>query len=166
MSRHTGRVLPIALAVVVAGALAACGGGEGGGGEAGGGGGGGGGGGTVDVTLQEFSVIPAQASVASGEVTFNATNEGPDDPHELVVVKTDLDLASLPTKEDGSVDEEGSGVSVIGEIEEFDPGQSMSATFTLEPGKYVLLCNIVEEEDGQTIAHYRNGMRAAFEVTG
>jgi hypothetical protein len=55
---------------------------------------------------------------------------------------------------------------VIGEIEEFDPGQTQSATFSLEAGSYALICNVVEEEGGQTIAHYQNGMRAAFEVTG
>jgi hypothetical protein len=28
----------------------------------------------------------------------------------------------------------------------------------------VFICNIVEEEDGETIAHYLQGMRVAFTV--
>lgn len=55
-----------------------------------------GGGNTVGVTLQEWAVIPAASSVEAGEVTFEATNEGPDDPHELVVVRTDLSPEALP----------------------------------------------------------------------
>jgi uncharacterized cupredoxin-like copper-binding protein len=127
--------------------------------------GGGDGGGTVDVTLQEFSVIPAQDSVEAGEVTFEAENTGPDDPHELVVISTDLAPDALPTTEDGAVDEEGEGIEVVGEIEEFPPGETRSASFDLEAGSYVLICNVTEKEDGEIEAHYSQGMRAALTVT-
>jgi uncharacterized cupredoxin-like copper-binding protein len=124
------------------------------------------GGGTVPVTLQEWSVQPAQPSVSAGKVTFDAKNAGPDDPHELVVIKTDLAPDQLPTDADGKVDEEGAGIDFIGEIEEFDPGQSESATFDLKPGKYVFICNILETEpNGDKEAHYKLGMRAPFTVT-
>jgi uncharacterized cupredoxin-like copper-binding protein len=121
-----------------------------------------GGGGTVNVTLHEFEVVPAETSIQAGEVTFKATNEGPDDAHELVVIKTDLAPDALPTKADGSVDEEGAGIEAIGEIAEFPPGENRSAKFDLEAGKYVLICNVFEEEGQES--HYQNGMRAAFTV--
>ena len=70
---------------------------------------------TVAVTLQEFAVSAVPTSVAAGEVTFEATNDGPDDQHELVVIRTDLDPTALPTNDDGSVDEEGEGVEVLDE---------------------------------------------------
>jgi hypothetical protein len=124
----------------------------------------GGGATTVAVTLQEFAVIPAEDTAPAGEVTFEATNEGPEDPHELVVARTDLAPDALPTAEDGSVDEGGEGVEVIGEIEEFAPGATETATFDLEAGSYVLLCNIVEEHEGEIEAHYTLGMRAPFVV--
>jgi ABC-type glycerol-3-phosphate transport system substrate-binding protein len=57
-------------------------------------------GGSVAVTLQEWAVVPAQDSVGAGAVTFDATNEGPEDPHEFVVFKTDLGPRDLPTTED------------------------------------------------------------------
>lgn len=127
---------------------------------------GGGGGGTVKVTLQEFEVIPEVASVAAGKVTLEATNKGPDDPHELVVIRTDLAPDALPTTPEGAVDEQGQGIEVLGEIEEFDPGQTRSLTLDLEPGNYVLICNVVETTGGETEAHYALGMRTAFTVTG
>ena len=119
---------------------------------------------TVAVTLQEYAILPAQASAPAGSVTFDAENTGPDLSHELVVIRTDLAPDALPTAEDGSVDETGEGVEVIGEIEEFAPGASETRTFDLEAGTYVLVCNVVDEEGGETLAHYALGMRTGFTV--
>jgi len=116
---------------------------------------------TVDVSLQEWAVVPAVTSVASGNVTFNIKNIGPTNVHEMVVVKTDLDPGALPTNADGSINEEGEGVAAIGEVEDVAIGGSAVLTLDLEPGKYVLLCNIV---DGGEV-HFKQGMRTAFEVT-
>ncbi|HSJ50961.1 MAG TPA: hypothetical protein VLA90_06710 [Actinomycetota bacterium] len=118
---------------------------------------------TVAVTLQEFAIIPAASSTGAGSVTFEATNEGPEDVHELVVVKTDLGPSDLPTNDDGAVNEDGEGIEVIGEIEEFPPGEAESGTFDLEAGNYVLICNIYDDDEQE--AHYAEGMRTAFEVT-
>jgi uncharacterized cupredoxin-like copper-binding protein len=122
----------------------------------------GGNGGTVNVTLREFEVVPEEASIGAGEVTFEATNEGPDDPHEFVVIRTDLDPADLPTDENGVVDESGEGIEVIGEIEEFPVGETESVTFDLDAGSYVLICNVFEEAEQES--HYQNGMRTSFTV--
>lgn len=119
---------------------------------------------TVAVTLQEFSVTPAQASAPAGQVTFQAKNTGPEDEHELVVLRTDLDPGGLPTKPDGSVDEEGAGLEAVGEIEEFKVGTTQSKAFDLAGGRYVLICNVVEKDEGKTEAHYQLGMRTAFTV--
>jgi uncharacterized cupredoxin-like copper-binding protein len=117
---------------------------------------------TVEVTLQEFAVIPSESSVSAGSVTFEATNEGPEDDHELVVIRTDLAPDALPTSENGSVDEAGEGIEVLDEIEEFPPGETESLTLDLEAGSYVLICNIFDESEQE--AHYAEGMRVAFSV--
>ena len=52
---------------------------------------------TVAVTLQEFAVAADPATAPAGSVTFNVTNEGPDDVHEFVVIKTDLAVTDLPS---------------------------------------------------------------------
>jgi uncharacterized cupredoxin-like copper-binding protein len=117
---------------------------------------------TVDVTLQEFAVSTDRQSSSAGSVTFNATNKGPDDKHEFVVIKTDLAITDLPTVKTGAVDEDGAGIDVIGEIEEFPPGDTRSATFDLDAGSYALICNIYDESEKE--AHYEEGMRTSFTV--
>lgn len=119
---------------------------------------------TVDVTLREFSIAPSVASAPAGTVTFEVTNDGPNDVHEFVVVRTDLALDALPTDADGAVLEDGEGMEVIDEIEDLAVGASETLMLTLEAGSYVLICNIVEEEDGETEAHYTLGMRSTFTV--
>jgi len=123
---------------------------------------GGGGGGSVDVTLQEFAVVPSPSSIEAGEVTFQATNEGPDDVHEFVVFRTDLAPDQLPVDENGAVDEEGAGLELIDEIEDIPVGETQSVTVELESGNYVRICNIWDEEEQE--AHYAEGMRVAFTV--
>ena len=139
---------PVLLSAVAALGLAACGGDE----EA-----------SVDVTLQEFSVTPAEESVPAGSITFQVENTGPDDVHEFVVIKTDLDPADLPTDENGAVDEEGDGVEVLDEIEDVEVGDTRSVTVDLDAGSYALICNVWDEEEQE--AHYKLGMRAPFTVT-
>ena len=119
-------------------------------------------GGAIEVTLQEFAVLPSPDSAPAGEVTFNVTNIGPEDVHEFVVFATDLAPDALPTAPDGSVDETGEGVELIDEIEEIAVDAMPTLTVTLDAGSYVLICNIVEEEGADTIVHYQQGMRVGF----
>ena len=121
---------------------------------------------TVSVALQEFAIVPSVASAPAGKVTFVAKNTGPDDVHEMVVLRTDLDPAALPVDNDGKADEEGDGITSIGETGDVAVGATKDVAFDLAPGKYVLICNIVQTEpDGSKEAHYKVGMRTAFTVT-
>jgi hypothetical protein len=120
------------------------------------------GGSTVEVTLQEWAVVPAQDSAPAGEITFSVTNEGPDDVHEFVIIRTDLDPGDLPTDADGAVDESGEGMEVIDEIEDIPVGDTVDLTVDLEAGNYVLICNIFSADENE--AHYGEGMRTAFLV--
>jgi uncharacterized cupredoxin-like copper-binding protein len=116
----------------------------------------------VEVKLQEWAVTPAPDSVSAGSVTFKVTNAGPDDTHEFVVLKTDLEPGALPTDSTGAVSETGAGITVVDEIEDIAVGASPMLTVTLAAGKYVLLCNIYDETEKE--AHYKMGMRIAFTV--
>ena len=121
---------------------------------------------TVSVGLQEFAVVPSVATVPAGTVTFVVKNTGPDDVHEMVVVRTDLDPDALPVDKDGKAAEEGAGITSLGETGDIAVGETKQASFELTPGKYVLICNIVQTEpDGSLEAHYKVGMRTAFTVT-
>ena len=118
---------------------------------------------TVEVTLQEWAVLPDPGSVSAGDVTFSITNDGPEDVHEFVVIQTDLDPGDLPTDETGAVSEDGEGMTVIGEVEDVAVGATEELPVSLEPGNYVLICNIYSAEEDE--AHYAMGMRVAFTVT-
>lgn len=118
---------------------------------------------TVNVTLQEWAIGIEPGPAPAGTFTFAATNKGPADLHEMVVIKTDLSLTTLPADANGVVDEEGAGMEVIGEVEDVAVGATSEVTLTLEPGAYVLICNIYDETKKE--AHYKLGMRAPFTVT-
>jgi len=107
----------------------------------------------VASTEKDFAIALDPASVASGEVTFNITNEGPS-VHEFVVVQSDLAPDALPVK-DNEVEEDT--LDAIGEQEDIAPGTSTDLSLTLDPGSYVVLCNIT--------GHYEQGMYAGLTVT-
>lgn len=115
----------------------------------------------VDVTLREWQVSTSTATVAPGDIYFLVENVGPEDPHEFVIIRTDLAPGDLPIT-DGKVPEDE--IDLVDEIEPFSPGSSASITVNLEPGSYVLICNIAEVEDGELESHYQLGMRTAFTV--
>lgn len=118
----------------------------------------------VAVGLQEFAINLDIDSGPAGAFTFNITNEGPDDIHEFVVFKTDLAPDALPTADDGTVDEEGEGVELEGEVEDVAVDANETLELDLEAGKYVFICNIAEEHEGELEVHYELGMRTGFTV--
>jgi uncharacterized cupredoxin-like copper-binding protein len=136
----------LALAVVAVMVAAACGGG--------------GGGNEVRVTEKDFSITLNKSSMKTGEITFSVKNDGPS-VHEFVIFDTDLAADQLPTTQDENgveiVDEEGEGVSAVDEIEDIAVGSTQELKVTLEPGTYVMICNLP--------AHYQQGMRTSFTVT-
>ena len=114
----------------------------------------------VAVTLREWAIAPAQPSVKAGKVYFLVENMGPEHPHELVIVRTNVGPLDLPFR-DNKVPEDQ--IDMVDEIEEFAPHSSASLTVDLTPGKYLLICNITEE-DAAIGNHYKKGMVAAFTV--
>ena len=85
--------------------------------------------------------------------------------HEFVVVRA-ADAESLPTAADGAVDEEQiEAADQIGEIEDIEPKAKESVTFDLDPGDYVLFCNVVDDETDPPISHFQKGMSAQFTVS-
>lgn len=116
--------------------------------------------GTVEITLQEWAVVTSSASAPAGDVNFTVTNDGPEDVHEFVVLRTDLDPAELPTDETGAIDEEGEGIEVVDEIEDIPVGETRDLAVTLEPGSYALVCNVYSDDEDE--AHYEMGMYTAF----
>jgi plastocyanin len=84
----------------------------------------GGGGEELTISETEFALDPADPTVAAGEVTITAVNDGAT-VHNLEV--------------------EGNGVEEI--TDDLDPGQSGKLTLDLEPGEYELYCAIGTHAD-------------------
>ena len=128
----------------------------------------------VNVVLSEWIVEPERHSVDAGAITFIADNQG-GEIHELVVVEA-TSAEELPVDDNGVFDEEAFGEeNVLGEVEDVVPGDQKELTLDLEPGSYVLLCNIVEEpgemeemedemEPGEPHRHFAEGMHTSFTV--
>ena len=117
----------------------------------------------VDVFLTEWEIEAELTSVPAGELRLTTTNGG-SIGHDLVVIKTDLPPGELPTREDGSVDEDS--VEVVGRVPTVVPGEFERATLSLSPGPYALVCNIVDAQGGEGRSHYQLGMHTAFIVSG
>jgi plastocyanin len=83
------------------------------------GGTGGGGGESITISETEFALDPADPTVAAGEVTITAVNDGAT-VHNLEV--------------------EGNGVEEI--TDDLNPGDSGELTLDLEPGEYEIYCAI------------------------
>ena len=109
--------------------------------------------GGVGATEKDFAITLDTTSVASGNVTFNISNEGPS-AHEFVVIQSDLAPDALPVK-DGEVEEDK--VEGVGEQEDIAPSTTTTLSLDLDPGSYVVICNLP--------GHYEQGMRAGFTVT-
>jgi uncharacterized cupredoxin-like copper-binding protein len=112
--------------------------------------------GTVNATEKDFAIALDSSTATSGQVDFEITNEGPS-THEFVVFKTDLAPDALPLNKDGDVDEEGKGVKHIDEVEDIAAGSSESLDVNLDPGSYVVICNLP--------GHYKLGMHAPLTVS-
>jgi len=116
----------------------------------------------VKVSLKEWSITPDLVAAKTGKVRFVVTNDGTE-PHEFVILKTDLALDALPAVE-GKVDEDKT--NHIDEIEAFAANKTETKTVGLKAGRYVFICNIVELPPGQPVlSHYQSGMRFAFTVS-
>jgi uncharacterized cupredoxin-like copper-binding protein len=100
---------------------------------------------TILVNEQEMAIGASSSVARAGKVTFVVRNTGKV-PHELVIVRWNGNPAKLP-QADYKVPEEG---LKVGEVADLEPGATRSATLTLTPGRYVLICNIA--------GHYELGM--------
>jgi uncharacterized cupredoxin-like copper-binding protein len=108
----------------------------------------------VQVELGSLFINADPTEVPAGEVTFQATS---DSFHELLVLATDEPPDQLATLPDGTVDV--SRYDVPAEITPpFGPEAGVqSTTAELDPGPYVLICNVP--------GHYQGGMYLGFQVS-
>src|SRR5262249_36853800 len=91
-----------------------------------GGGGSSGGGESVDVSLTDFKLDPADPTVKAGQVTINATNDG-ETTHSIEIEGNGIEETELPN--------------------DLAPGDKGSLTADLKPGTYEGECPIANHKD-------------------
>lgn len=113
---------------------------------------------TLTIKMGDFSFTPQNASAKAGTTTIEAPNEGSVE-HELVLFKTNMSPAKLPTDSSGGVDEEKMDqvAEEGGEVSDVEAGKTKSGKFQLTPGRYVMFCNLP--------GHYAQGMYGTLTVT-
>jgi uncharacterized cupredoxin-like copper-binding protein len=102
----------------------------------------------VSVALTEWKLVPEQATVRPGRISFVVRNDGAM-AHEFVVLRSDRHHHSLKVKGGKAVE-----TGRLGEIPLIPSGASKRLTLRVSPGKYVLLCNL--------LGHYQAGQFAAL----
>lgn len=112
--------------------------------------------GPIAGTEKEWAIEISSNLHEAGTTTFNLQNLGTI-AHEFLVVRSDKSATELLASVDAAtnrIDEEQ--LNVIDEQPEYDPGVPGMVTVNLEPGHYVVMCNIA--------GHYKAGMYADLEV--
>jgi uncharacterized cupredoxin-like copper-binding protein len=110
----------------------------------------------MDMGKAPMGITLDMSEVPAGEITFAVTNDSKDLVHEMVLAPVSDVNAPLPFSEaDQKVDEDAAGH--IGEVAELEAGAKGALTVTLEPGTYILYCNLP--------GHYMLGMWALLTVT-
>jgi plastocyanin len=118
---------------------------------------------SADVTVKtsEWIFEQSSTSVKAGDVKFRVNNVGGAE-HEIVVVRA-AEPSALPTKADGTVDEEKlTEDQKMGEVEGVAAQSKKDGTLKLTAGKYVVFCNLVEK-DGTS--HFAKKMYGTLTVT-
>lgn len=109
----------------------------------------------ADMSKAVMSVMALPKTVPAGEVTFMASNRSSDLTHEMILIKVTDPHMPLPyMAADGKINEDAA--HHLGEVSELDPGKSGKLTMKLDPGTYMLLCNVP--------GHYMAGMWTTITV--
>lgn len=113
--------------------------------------------GTIGVSLVEWA-IETDPEIAAGTVTFSVTNGG-DFPHHLAIARGNS-YEELPQIGGGAIDEDALGDDFLGRTDNLQSGEVATIDFDLEPGNYVLFCNIAA-----TVSHAAQGQVLSVTVT-
>ena len=97
-----------------------------------------------------------KTTIPGGDVIFNVANHAMSDGHEMILVKLNSPDEKIPVDTaKHRIDEKQ--IDALGEVAELKPSGTGTLTATLQPGAYVVLCNIK--------GHFEAGMATKLTVT-
>ncbi|MDB5540937.1 MAG: hypothetical protein JWQ89_2664 [Devosia sp.] len=109
----------------------------------------------ADMAGPPMTITASSDKIGPGEVTFSVANQSSELIHEMIVATVRDPSAPLSYIDaDFQVDEDA--IQVLGEVPDLEPGKSGELTLALDPGTYVLFCNMP--------GHYKAGMWATITV--
>ena len=108
---------------------------------------------TVTTTITDSSLTLSPTSGEAGETTFEVSNSG-GEIHELEIFEGDAAPDQLPI-ENGVANTDG--LELIDEVEDIAPSTTAELSVDLEPGNYVIVCNLP--------GHYEAGLHSGFTVS-
>lgn len=121
----------------------------------------------LEVEIREWNLTLSEEKLPAGEVEVSVKNKGKE-THELVFIKLNTNdaVGRLPVDKNGGIDEATmTWGKLVGEVEGLDSGKKDKITLNLKPGRYAVICNMIEKEpDGTIEAHYSMGMSAQLTV--
>lgn len=111
----------------------------------------------ADMAMATMGITLTKSEIPAGEVSFRITNDSLDFYHNLTISPVVGPEAALPYKtEEKMVDEAAAGLTA--RSAELPPHTSKTLDVTLQPGTYILYCNVS--------GHYAMGMWVLLTVTG
>ncbi|MGD9932185.1 MAG: heavy metal translocating P-type ATPase [Dehalococcoidia bacterium] len=109
----------------------------------------------VSVGLENWAVVLSSQSLDAGEVTFEVEHL---DGHAHGAGGRIHDMVLLRVGAGGEVE-------LVARSAALEQGESEQLTIWLEPGVYEVQCSVVEEMDGKTLVHAKEGMTAQLIVS-
>jgi len=109
-----------------------------------------------ETPMSLMGIKVSEATVKTGMITFNVTNDSKDIIHEMVVSPITSTEEVVPyLADENKINEDAAGR--VGEVAELDVGGKGSLSLEMKPGLYLLYCNIP--------GHYIGGMWTVLTVT-
>lgn len=119
---------------------------------------------SLPVRLSEYQILPEEDELTRGPTRFRVMNVG-EEEHEFIVLAA-RSVEALPLDDKGSVDEESLPEDMlVAEIESIPAGDACALEVDLDPGTYVLLCNLRERGGKGVVNHFLQGMRTRIKVS-
>lgn len=115
----------------------------------------------VTVHAKEYAFI-APSSIASGTTTFRLVNDGKE-PHQVSILKLAPGKTPAEFLAAAKANQPTPWAVGAGGPNAAEPGQTIEATVTLEPGNYILVCWI--PSPGPPVPHVAKGMIQQLTVT-
>lgn len=109
-----------------------------------------------DMATAKMGINANPKSVRRGPITFKVTNLASRIIHEVIVARLSDGAEKLPYDETTQLVDE-TALQTFGSVKEIEPNKSAALTLDLQPGTYLLYCNLP--------GHYMAGMWTLIDVT-